>query len=43
MPSKLLFVLSKYLDRLPRYKDSKFFVILEIYEWARDPLTYIFS
>ena len=45
VPLKSLFVLSRYLNRLPRYHDSKYSYRLRqraIYEWIHDPVTYIF-
>ena len=41
-PSMSLFVLSRYLDPLPRYEDSKFSRNAEIMNGTGDPLTYIF-
>ena len=47
MPLKFQFVLSRYLDRSPRYKRSNTFHILnalrKLREWARDPVTHIVS
>ena len=42
MPLKSLFVLSRYLDSLPRYKDSKWSCVHKNNEWIRDPVTHIF-
>ena len=36
MPLNFLFALSRYLNRLPRHKHSKFKSERKNYEWARD-------
>lgn len=40
MPFKSLFELSRYLDRLPRYKDSKFPILYSREGHERDSVTY---
>ena len=46
VPFKSLFALSRYLNRLPRYKDSNLLAFKtearRSYEWARHLVTYIF-